>query len=357
MVGSEQLVENAPIAVEADIAIAEGPLKMHRAWPALQITQQGELVVTYKESTDHNRTDDGGLMVARSADGGHTWSDKRMVAVEPGWGTITNHGPTCLSDGTLLLNIIRSRHYRTSEGKESRITRSSFSRSSDGGRSWQLRGEELELPYADPPRIMASYGRILELEDGRLMAPTYGIPKGVEDSKLRVLGMMFSPDGGQSWPESTLVYEDRRGDICPSETDIIRLPDGRILAVIRANAARRLYRSYSADEGQSWSPIEPTNLPGQCPCLLFLASGALLCAYRDLRPEQPGMSCAISIDMGQSWQPLGYLYRGANYDCSYPSMVTLPDGRIYCAYYTAATPDAIIGTCDIRGLILRDLTA
>jgi sialidase-1 len=336
MVASELLAEDALVAVEADIAIADGPVKMHRAWPALQITVDGELVVTYKESTDHNRTDDGGLVVARSSDGGQSWTDKRMVAAEPGWGTITNHGATRLSDGTLLLNMIRSRHYRTADGKDYRYARSSFSRSSDGGRSWQLRGEDLTLPYADPLRTMASYGRILELEDGRLIAPVFGIPKEMEDGKLRVLGMMFSPDGGQSWPESTLVYADRQGDICPSETDIIRLPDGRILAIIRANAAKRLYRSYSADEGQTWSPIEATEMPGQCPCLIYLASGALLCAYRDMRPEQAGMSCAISEDMGQSWQPLGYLYKGANFDCAYPAMATLPDGRIYCAYYKTA---------------------
>ena len=357
MLATELLVENAPIAVEADIAIADGPVKMHRAWPALQISSSGELVITYKESTDHNRTDDGGLVVARSRDGGQTWTDKRMVAAEPGWGTITNHGPTRLADDTLLLNMIRSRHYRTAEGKESRYARSSFSRSSDGGHSWQLRGDDLLLPYADSQRTMASYGRTLELKDGRLMVPVFGVPQNVEDAKLRVLGMMFSPDGGMTWPESTLIYEDRKGDICPSETDIIRLADGRILAVIRANAAKRLYRSYSSDEGRTWSAIEPTEMPGQCPCLIYLASGALLCAYRDMRPEQPGMSCAISEDMGQSWQALGYLYRGGNFDCSYPSMVTLPDGRIFCAYYTAATPDAITGTCDIRGLIFRDKTA
>jgi hypothetical protein len=97
-------------------------------------------------------------------------------------------------------------------------------------------------------------------------------------------------------------------------------------------------------------------MPGQCPCVIELASGALLCAYRDMRPEQPGMSCAISEDMGESWQPLGYLYQGANFDCAYPTMVKLADGHIYCAYYTSAMPDAIIGTCDIRGLILRDHT-
>ena len=350
------LSQNAPIAIEADIAIADGPVKMHRGWPGLTTTREGELVLTYKESTDHHRTDDGVLLVARSLDGGQSWTEKRVIAAEPGWRSYTNHSLTRLSDGSLRLNLIRGQHRQRADGTRYNYGRSAYLRSDDGGRTWQARGADIEVSYVDPTQWSMAYGRTLELSDGRLMVTVYGIPAGVDDPKLRALGVAFSADGGHTWPESSLVYEDRKGDICPSETDIIRLLDGRILAIIRANAAKRLYRSYSADEGQTWTPIEPTEMPGQCPCVIYLASGALLCAYRDMRPEQAGMSCSISEDMGQSWQPLGYLYKGANFDCAYPAMTTLPDGRIYCAYYTAATPDAITGTCDIRGLVLRDKT-
>ena len=351
------LTKSAPIAVEADIAIADGPVKMHRAWPGLTSTTDGELVLTYKESKDHHRTDDGVLLVARSSDGGQSWAEKRVIAAEAGWRSYTNHSLTRLSDGALLLNLIRGQHRLAANGNRYSFGRSAYLRSTDGGHSWQERGADIEVGFVDPALWSMAYGRTLELNDGRLMVTVYGVPPRVDNAKLRVLGVAFSADGGRTWPDSTLIYEDRQGDICPSETDLIRLTDGRILAIIRANAAKRLYRSYSVDEGRTWSAIEATEMPGQCPCVIELASGALLCAYRDMRTEQPGMSCAISEDMGESWQPLGYLYQGANFDCAYPAMTKLADGRIYCAYYTAATPDAITGTCDIRGLILRDKTA
>ena len=169
--------------------------------------------------------------------------------------------------------------------------------------------------------------------------------------------MAFSDDQARTWSDHVIIHEDRQGDICPSETDVIRLADGRLLAIIRANAALRLYRSYSEDEGLTWSVIEPTEMPGQCPALFRLASGDLLCAYRDVRPDQAGMSCAVSEDMGVTWRPLGYLYKAANRDCAYPSMVRLPDGHIFCAFYTAATRDPVAWRSEIHALFIRDRTA
>ena len=67
------------------------------------------------------------------------------------------------------------------------------------------------------------------------------------------------------------------------------------------------------------------------------------------------MSCAVSGDTGETWTPLGHLYRGANRDCAYPSMAPLPSGRILCAFYTARDPDT--GGCEIHGFLLRDKTA
>ena len=136
---------------------------------------------------------------------------------------------------------------------------------------------------------------------------------------------------------------------------MLRLADGRLLAMIRANTALRLYQSISTDEGCSWTALQATALPGQCPCLFTLASGALLCAYRDMQEGQPGLGCAVSDDLGETWRPLGALYAGANRDCAYPSIVRLADGRLFCAYYTAPEP-AFTGPCDIRGLTLRDRT-
>ena len=329
-------------------------MRWHRAWPAIETVGGGTLLAVFKESVDHNRSDDAAVFAARSEDGGLTWPWRRAVAAEPGWGCISNHGMTRLSDGSVLLPVIRERHLSAPEPvtRATRLTRTAFTRSPDGGRSWERSGADLEFDDLHPV-FVAAYGRVQELAGGRLMAPVYGLPRRAADARLRTSGVAFSDDGGRTWREFTPIHEDLDGDICPSETDVVRLPDGRYLAMLRANAARCLYRSYAHDEGRTWTPIERTALHGQCPALITLASGALLCGYRDLTPEHPGLACAVSRDMGGTWAPLGQLYGGENNDCAYPTFTRMGDGRLYCAFYTAAIP-MTTGTSEIRGLIIED---
>ena len=346
------LQKDAPVQVHDQVVIAGGPRGRHRAWPALEMASNGDLLVAYAESDDHHRTNDGALMLARSIDGGRTWPFRKAVAAEPSWDLYTNHGMTRLSDGTLLLHVVRGRRDRASNAF---YARGSFTRSTDNGHLWEETGPELDYPFVCPTGHAFSYGRVAELSDGRLMVPFYGVPRDIEDRSCRVVAVAFSKDGGFSWPDYIIIHEDRTAQFGPSEADILHLSDGRRLMVVRANIPGFLYQSYSSDEGRTWSPIQRTELPGNCPALIALASGDILCAYRDVTPEQPGMSCAVSRDLGESWIPLGNLYRGENRDCAYPSMVHLNNEMIYCAFYTAR--DAETGGCEIHGLSLLDRTA
>lgn len=354
------LDQNAPIERLEEVVIAGDMPPTHRAWPAAELAANGDLLVTYKDGADHHRTDDGVLMLARSQDGGRTWPIRKALAAEPGWSCFGNHGMTRLADGTLLHAVMRGQHRTFKDGARQyyrRTTFTRFTRSVDGGYLWDAYGEEVQFPFAHERFGIGCYGRTQELSDGRLMTPFYTVPCGTENLNLRALAVGFSSDQGRTWPSATIIHQDLSGNICPSETDLIHLRDGRYLAVIRANAAQRLYQTYSPDEGRTWSPLEPTDMPGQSPALLSLASGAILCAYRDVRPDALGMSCAVSEDLGCTWRVLGHLYRGANRDCAYPSLVHLPDDRIFCAFYTAAQPDAMTGACEIHGLLLRDRSA
>jgi hypothetical protein len=194
---------------------------------------------------------------------------------------------------------------------------------------------------------------VQEQAGGELMAAFYGVPSGAADDALRVLAVVFSRDGGATWGEHAIVHEDRRGDICSSEAYLLPLSEGCYLAMIRGNAQKLLYRAFSWDSGRTWTPLEVTELPGQCPSLIRLASGEMLCAYRDTRPASPGVSCAISRDQGKTWRVVGQLHRGSNRDCGYPFMVSMDGGLIYAVFYTAAVPAPMTGTTEIHGVILR----
>jgi hypothetical protein len=349
------MVDNGdPIRPIKEVVIDGGPEPQHRAWPAIEIAADGALVVAYKAGPDHHKTDEGVLGVARSVDGGMTWPFRRVIAAHPGWDVFTNHGMTRLRDGPLLLHCVRARHIDAGAGRSRFYARGRFICSLDDGRTWREWSPELEFPFVSETERGFCYGRIHELSDGRLMVPFYGAPIDDKDGSRRILAVAFSHDRGRSWRDYSIISDDQAGDIRPSETDLIRLRDGRFLAIIRANGPKRLYRSYSADDGTSWSDLEKTELPGQSPCLIRLSSGDLLCGYRDRTENDLGMSCAVSRDDGLKWQFVTRLYRGGSADCGYPSIVRLSDDRIYCVFYTSPSGDFQPLNTEIRGLVLED---
>ena len=76
----------------------------------------------------------------------------------------------------------------------------------------------------------------------------------------------------------------------------------------------------------------------------------MLLGHRQVDPTRPpGCALSASTDDGLTWEHLADLYIGANLDCSYPSMVLLPDGRIFCVYYTSFAG----GNSDIEGVIFE----
>ena len=350
-----------PIEVVREVTIAAGPGAAHRAWPSLERTADGDLVVAYKVGPDHHKTDDGVLWVARSEDGGLSWPFRRPVVAEPGWDVFTHHGLTRLRDGSLLLHRVRGRHLGVDEAGAAAagafFARGAFRRSQDGGRIWLPHGADLRMPFVSATGRGFCYGKVHELAGGRLIVSFYGTPAESTDERQRVLAIVRSDDGGRSWHEHSFISANPASSLRPSETDLLRLGDGRLLAVARANGRRWLYRSWSADDGLSWSELEPTPMPGQSPALLALESGAILCAYRERTEGGFGLGCAVSGDDGATWQILDSLYAAGSADCAYPSLVQLPGGMVYCVFYTSPQPTADGPNSEIRGLVMADRTA
>ena len=351
-IGPFEVVERVVVA-----GTANGEPRCHRAWPGAAVAANGDLVVAYKEGSTHHLVDDEVVFVTRSSDGGRTWV-RRAVAGLPGHGYWTAHGLTRLSSGDLLLRINFGGHGEpTPNNPRGRWRHTVMTRSSDHGRQWHALGPVADPPALDP-MMQLSYGRAWELSDGRIIAPFYGTPRGATTRNARSVVVAYSSDGGLTWGDWVLVHDHHKNpSLCASETDLLRLPDGRLMVMSRANAVRSLYRAYSEDEGRTWSALEPTGLPGQCPAVTLLPSGAILCGSRDVTEGQVGVGVGISRDLGATWEAVGHLYRGPNTDCAYPSPVVLPDGTVFVPYYTSAEPRAGTGSCDIHGVLLHETRA
>jgi hypothetical protein len=151
-------------------------------------------------------------------------------------------------------------------------------------------------------------------------------------------GVAFSSDGGVTWDSYAVIGADPVGRVGFNETDVTRLPDGRLMAMIRQGTERPfyLYQSYSSDDGVTWTQPRATTIVGHAPSLHVLPSGGVLCVYRDKRPKKEGVSVSVSYDGGETWHHLGQYWTSPGYtnDCAYASIVRLPNDDVLCAFYT-----------------------
>ena len=365
---------DAPIKILDEVTIAAENKPRHRNFPNTALLQNGDLLVVYGVSTDHQRTCDGVLVLPPFAsDGGKTWGDPRPLLAHPERHYSTTYDMVQLADGRIMLHVWEWRFRKPEDGPgplthyRHKVIRILRLFSDDNGLNWT---EPLTV-VPRPPFITYewTYGHPHELQDGRIMIPLYGpVQEGVEtgDPETRRfpeeawdMTVAFSSDGGRTFPELSTMASNRAEHRLFNETDILRLRDGRFLAVLREGTRPYWsHKSYSADEGKPWTPYEQVNFKGDCPCLVQLRSGAILCAFRDLEgagPDRAGGSrsgMSVSDDDGASWRWVGQLYSGPNRDCCYPVIVRLPDDRLFCTYYTSF----VDGDCEVRGMWLSDET-
>ena len=364
---------DAPIKILDDVLIAAENRPRHRNFPNTVLLQNGGLLVVYGVSTDHQQTSEGVLVSRRSSDGGETWSDPLPVLAYPGQHYSSTYGMIQLTDGRIMLHVWEWRFRKPEDGPgylthhRHKVIRILRMFSEDNGLTWTepqtVTPRPHFLTYEWP------YGRPHELEDGRIMMPMYGpVQEGEETGDPLTkrfpgeawdMSVAFSSDGGRTFPELSVMASNRAELRMFNETDVLRLRDGRFMAILREGTAPKWsHRSYSSDEGRTWTPYEQVNFKGECPCLVQLRSGAILCAYRDLEgntddnPDgnRPGISVSISEDDGETWRWVGQLYSGPNKDCGYPVIVRLADGRLFCTYYTSFAD----GDCEVRGMWLSD---
>jgi hypothetical protein len=223
----------------------------------------------------------------------------------------------------------------------------------DGGDTWSDLSPEIRLF----PEWTELYGASNphRLSDGRLLwavMGTHGRDVGWH------AGVSVSDPSGEQLGTPTIIAEADGRDY--SDIDVIRVADGRFLAVIREHQTRQSVFAHSSDEGRTWSPIRPTPFLGSNIKLFGLRSGAVACAYRDEDPSLRGVSLSVSEDGGETWTFGGQLY-AADPDalhepgsvCGYPDVAVLGSGDL--AVVLHAYPTAAEGT-QLHWLRLRDRT-
>jgi len=337
--------------------------------PTVTRTPGGPLLVTFQRATHqgtaHHEHPLFNVQACRSEDEGRTWSEARLVTIDPRGG-VMDRGVHTLPDGSIFLHSSctelvpaegeghHAQNWVVQGGKPFWV------RSRDDGHTWTN-------PIRFPPLPDAIWGHpaqhsgvsrsgLLAHPDGRLLVPSKATDITEE---FRYFGMMrVSWDMGETWEYGGRIAEDPVAHF--SEPTIHRTPKGRILVLYRCHPGalgpdivrdqgfegamtkdpnfvhRFLALVASDDEGKTWSEWRPTRIHGSPGHMLGLKDGRIFltvgtrwegqrgCVARVLDPEGTDLDTASELVIRDD---------ALTTDCGYPWSVELNDGRVLVVYW------------------------
>jgi hypothetical protein len=291
-----------------------------------------------RHNIDHDKPEEH--LLARSKDGGRTWSIENPAEQGVLIGTAGMRHGTVPPGATELEPIPCPGHINFAHPDFAMTCRmagvhtgtSRFYYSYDRGRSWK--GPFL-LPLLGQRGIAARTDYVV---DGPAECTLFLTAAKQNDREGRPI-CARTTDGGKSWElVSTIGPEPVGSAIMPST---VRLSARDLVTTIRRGGEAEKRSSWieawaSPDNGRSWSllgePVPDTG-EGNPPHLLKLADGRLCLTYgRRARPF--GIFARLSSDGGRSWSdPIVLRDDGGGRDLGYPRSVQRRDGKVVTIYY------------------------
>ena len=241
-------------------------------------------------------------------------------------------------------------------------TRIFFSRSDDNGQSWSTPVIMDTTPYNVPTPIT---GSVLVMPNGKL-ACQFELNKHYYEEKpwTHHSVMMFSNDNGKTWPEYSQACDDPNNmTIYWDQRPAVVSPE-RVLNFFwtydkTTEGYLNIHASESLDNGQTWSAMWDTQVPGQPAPPIALSDGKLAMIYID-RTDLPTIKLRISFDGGYTWpnetEMEVYKHDGksqaipnvdmneawaemAAFSVGLPDTAVLPNGEILITYYAGIVSD------------------
>ena len=295
-------------------------------FPVACMLKNGEIAVVLRGGAPHVGIK-ARLDLVTSKDSGQTWSAPRIIVDSP----YDDRNPAFgkLSDGTLVLAYVvvagtfDESGLRMKAGEAEKIDGVYVIRSSDAGKTWSY-PSKIDIVDANG---FSPYGKIIQLGEGTALMAIYTSPgkSGAAESRL-----YRSRDNGKTWGDPSRIA------VGYNETGLVCLPDGRLLAAVRADKGGHIAMTYSSDQGRTWSELrqltQDAEMPGD---LIVLRDGCVVFTYGE-REHPCGVRALISHDGGNSWDQNHLVIVAAdapNWDTGYPSSVELNDGRVLTVYY------------------------
>jgi sialidase-1 len=235
-----------------------------------------------------------------SSDGGKTWTGEDVLILQ-------NEG---------LMNTMSVSFLRLKNGKIAMFYLKKNSDadcipmvrfSSDEAKTWS---EPTTCITDQKGYFVLNNNRIIQLRSGRLLLPVarHKTPETEWVTKAPLF-TYYSDDEGMSWKSSQQVPDLTK--VQTQEPGVIELKDGRVMMFIRASDGFQM-RSYSGDQGETWSPIEASSIHSPispASMVRIPATGDLLMVWNNNKVIEKAwhggtrtpLTIAISKDEGKTW--------------------------------------------------------
>jgi predicted neuraminidase len=353
------LVLSAALAAENPLLEKEDifPLDvLHNHASSIVRLPDGELFVCWYRGSGERDADDVRIMAARKKPGS-TWSVPFVLADVPGF---PDTNPTLFLDSksrlwfywqtivanrweTAVTQVRIAADYRGAGGPVWESSQPLFLKPKDIAERVEAWGTSNPAVASNPrfPQLlehardkyfsrMGWMGRAhpFELPSGRILLPLYS--DGYSFGLVAV-----TDDGGRTFHASQPIV----GAGCIQPT-IARRKDGTLVAFLRDNGPppKRVLRSESTDDGESWSFAVDTDIPNSGTGLevLMLKDGRWLMINNDTEQGRYSLAVTLSDDEGRTWKWKRHLELDTRAErptsFHYPSILQAPDGSLHASY-------------------------
>ncbi|HPO12040.1 MAG TPA: sialidase family protein [Candidatus Hydrogenedentes bacterium] len=341
-------------------------------FPMVCVTSTGRWLCAFRAAPGKLRNAGERVLLIWSDDRGRTWHDP----IEPFYppriddkpGTLRICCITALPDGSLLaaVNWVDASNpalpyfNETTEGLLD--TRILISRSHDDGGTWSPLQIVDTTPFNVPTPLT---GPILRLSNGDLVCQ-FELNKPYTDLApwKHASVMIFSRDGGKTWPRCAVTAQDPAASIFYWDQRPAVLPDGRILDLFwtfdrRNSVYLDIHASCAEPSGLTWPPPQSTGVSGQPGPVFSLSDDSIAMPYVD-RAGPPVIKVCRSIDGGRNWNTSDSLvvYESSGrvqtiqkssmqdawsemyaFSVGLPNVAPLPEGGSVLVYYAGLKTD------------------
>ncbi|MGA2771538.1 MAG: sialidase family protein [Bryobacteraceae bacterium] len=274
-------------------------------------------------------------LLARSLDGGETWSIEKPESLKapPGTkmcGTPVESGGKVPEPCPGGIEFTRPGFALTARMEDVNIGPSRFYYSYDRGKHWN---GPFSLPDFGQKGIMARTDYLVNGTHDCMLFLAASKSDGREGRPLCVR----TTDGGKTWDFVSFIGpEPPDYAIMPST---VRLPDGAIITAIRRREWIEIWRS--DDGARSWQFLtKAAETGGNPPSMIHLRDGRLTLTY-GYRLKPFGIRAKFSSDAGGTWGEAVILRQdGGTWDLGYPRTVQRSDGKLVTVYYFADSLDS-----------------